>query len=403
VEEKVATRLAWRRLWPMLFVGIVFGVGGTRAQSERCMQAECLQYQTPGCAHHIDDLPDCGPQVAYYYRQTVSIDDDGRYGAGDCDGAPCENVIRFDVPDQSLDYEAVWIRMHDHEEDVRFRIRYINDGHLERVDGEWDVQTSGACKEPCSMNTARYHPPGDEGCPTVGLPVPGPPDVWFTEYLMDPRWADRDSWPCAISFNEHVVQMRQHGYPGAEQVRLRFTNDDAHIHVYDLVWVVCRDEATPTPWNTWTPTPPPTSTPTATPIPTDTPTSTPTATPTSTPTPTPTPTIEPVTEVRLAARYPRLVYYGPELGLPAQTLDVVVVGGTPPYDAVVYVVPPSGIYTPVDYTAGSNPWSYGPGESGNPYLGVEEAGTWLGRVVVDGTPSNIVSWEVHWYPAHVVR
>jgi hypothetical protein len=34
---------------------------------------------------------------------------------------------------------------------------------------------------------------------------------------------------------------------------------------------------------------------------------------------------------------------------------------------------------------------------------VEETGTWLGRVVVNGTPSNIVSWEVHWYPAHVVR
>jgi hypothetical protein len=25
------------------------------------------------------------------------------------------------------------------------------------------------------------------------------------------------------------------------------------------------------------------------------------------------------------------------------------------------------------------------------------------RVAVNGTPSNIVSWEVHWYPVHMVR
>jgi hypothetical protein len=167
----------------------------------------------------------------------------------------------------------------------------------------------------------------------------------------------------------------------------------------DYIRVWTWQEGTPTPTPTPTRTPTPTATPTSTPTPTPTNTPTPTPTPTQTPTPTP----QPVTEVRLTARYPRLVYYGPELGLPAQTLDVVVVGGTPPYNAVVYVVPPSGVYTPLDYTAGSSPWSYGPGESGNPYLGVEETGTWLGRVVVNGTPSNIVSWEVHWYPAHVVR
>ena len=65
-----------------------------------------------------------------------------------------------------------------------------------------------------------------------------------------------------------------------------------------------------------------------TPTPTPAPTITPTPTPTPTPTQTPTPTPEPVTEVRLTARHPRLVYYGPDLGLPAQTLDVVVVGGS---------------------------------------------------------------------------
>jgi hypothetical protein len=110
-----------------------------------------------------------------------------------------------------------------------------------------------------------------------------------------------------------------------------------------------------------------------------------------------------VTEVRLSARYPRLVYHGPDLGLPAQTLDVVVVGGPPPYDAVVYVVPPSGMFTPVSYSAGSNPWPYGPWESGDPYFGVEETGTWIAQVMVGPVSSNVVSWEVYWYPVHVVR
>jgi len=46
-----------------------------------------------------------------------------------------------------------------------------------------------------------------------------------------------------------------------------------------------------------------------------------------------------------SAHYPRLVCYGPQLGLPAQTMDVVVVGGALPYDAVVYVAPPSSYFT----------------------------------------------------------
>jgi hypothetical protein len=114
--------------------------------------------------------------------------------------------------------------------------------------------------------------------------------------------------------------------------------------------------------------------------------------------------LPPIAEVRLTARYPHLVYRGPALGLPAQTLDVVVVGGNPPYNATVSVVPPSLVYTPVNYTAGSNPWAYGPGEAGDMYLGVTETGTWHAQVVIDGRfTSNVVSWEVHWYPVHVIR
>jgi hypothetical protein len=216
-------------------------------------------------------------------------------------------------------------------------------------------------------------------------------------YINDVFIAQHHGSQYALRYFDHGVLQS-----GSNLLALQVNNDNVNdgrnpFGVQYLVEVYC---IPPTP----TPTGTPTSTPTLTRTPTltATPTSTPIPTLTSIPTPTPTP--EPVAEVRLTARYPRLVYLGPDLGLPAQTLDVVVIGGvSPPYDAVVYVVPPGGVYTSVDYAAGSNPWSYGPGESGNLYLGVEETGAWLGRVVVNGVPSNVVSWEVHWYPVHVTR
>jgi hypothetical protein len=358
-------------------------------------QGGCEQAMTPGCAHHIQDLPDCGSQVAYYYRQEIQIDDDGHVGGDGCGGLPCEPLLRLDVPDRSLRYEALWIRMHDHEENLRYQIRYM-DPDLVRIDGEWDVHTSGGCKEPCSLNTARVHPPGDQGCPTTGMPVPGPLGQWFTEYETYAEWAARDWWPCAQSFDEHVIPMREHGHSTANQVRLRFGNDDAHAHIYDVVWVVCVDEATPTPTATGTPTP--TSTPTRTPTPTNTPSPTPTATPSPTATPTPV-----VSQVRLVARYPLLPFNAPDFGLPAQTLEVHVLGGAPPYDVTVAVGSPRGRVRYIRYTTSDRVSVVGPAEAGDAYFGDDELGSWWAYAQVNYVMSNDVWWEVRDYPSHVVR
>jgi len=138
-----------------------------------------------------------------------------------------------------------------------------------------------------------------------------------------------------------------------------------------------------------------------------TPTPTPTATPTRTPTPTATPTRTPTPvagNVVLSARYPTLIYLGPYLGQPAQVLDVVVTGGSPPYSAVFWVAPPGQPYQALPaYTATSSSFSYGPLESGDWLFGVSKKGTWWARVEVNGVASNEVSWEVSWYPVHVVR
>ena len=163
---------------------------------------------------------------------------------------------------------------------------------------------------------------------------------------------------------------------------------------------VCSPTPTPTSTPTRTPTSTPTPTPTHTPTPTATPTRTPT--PTSTPTRTPTPTWSGA--VILLARYPNLIYFSPRLGQPAQVLDVVVTGGSPPYLATFWIAPPGQPYQALPvYTAPSSSFSYGPLESGDWLFGTTEKGTWRAWVDVNGVMSNEVSWEVSWYPVHVVR
>jgi hypothetical protein len=386
------TRLAWPWLALAALVATGLAVGGALAWRAPCgAQAACIDPRPPGSELSIDDLPNCGDEVAYYYRQEIGVDDDGHFGAGDCDGPPCDNTIDFVVPDTSLAYDWVWIRMHDHEEDVQFRRRYWDGSwHQPAGDPWWDVRTSGGDKVQCSdRHKERYHPPGDQGCSEIGLPVPGPVDTWFTEYETYPDWEYRNDWACAVSHNEHPIPIRADGYPNADRVRLQFGNDDAHIHVYDVVWVVCRDEPTPT------------RTPTSTP--TGTPTATPTSTPTNTPTPTPTSTPVPVTDVQLTARFPTLVLMGPDLGLDAQTLYVHVTGGTAPYNVMLYVTNPSGDTVAYPFTGSSDSMTFDPGAFGDMYFGVREEGVWSAQAVVDAVPSNVVTWEVRWYPIHVIR
>jgi len=44
-----------------------------------------------------------------------------------------------------------------------------------------------------------------------------------------------------------------------------------------------------------------------------------------------------------------------------------------------------------------------PSEAGEVHFGVNQVGTWQAQVVVSGTLSNIVVWEVLWLPVHVTR
>lgn len=151
---------------------------------------------------------------------------------------------------------------------------------------------------------------------------------------------------------------------------------------------------------TATPTRTPTQTSTATS--TSTPTRTPTPTSTSTRTPTPTWTPAPIS-VQLSAQYPRLVLYAPSIGLPAQMLHTTVSGLVPPYAATFYVMAPDGTLFVLPHSANTSSFSFGPSETGDVHFGVSQVGTWQTQVVVGGTLSNVVAWEVLWLPVHVTR
>ncbi len=182
----------------------------------------------------------------------------------------------------------------------------------------------------------------------------------------------------------------------------------------DYVAVWTWNEATPTPLPTSTPThtptptdtPTPTPTPTSTPTPSPSPTPMPTQTPTSTPTPTPTPT-----DPSLVAEYPYLVWYGPDLpgeSLPPQRLYGY---AEPGVDLAIDVRAPwdadgGGCGTAQSYyvTADSlGHFSLGAGEVGDPLFGTKCRGDWQAQAedLNHGTFSDIVSWQVSWFPIHL--
>jgi hypothetical protein len=101
--------------------------------------------------------------------------------------------------------------------------------------------------------------------------------------------------------------------------------------------------------------------------------------------------------------FARLVLFGPNLSLPAQTLTGTVAGGEPPYLVVVSVRAPSGVVT--TYSRSGSAWSLSPSAVGDAYLGTTEQGTWT--VWADLTDSagrtfrtNSNTWTVSWYPVH---
>jgi len=337
-----------------------------------------------GCAYWTEDFPSCPVGlVPRYYRRIVSSDDTGHRGSQDCGcpTGPCSESWFSTAPDRSLRYAGIWIRMHDHEMSVWAELHaYRPDGTSFRATRR-SINTSGPCEYGCSKHGGCHSSGGDQGCPG-DLPEPGPVGAWFDDSGSYAGWDSRSSWPCAVSYAEHAIPFVDGGaWEGdVDQVQFRFVppwpgawGADEHVHIYDVVWVAC-----------------------VTPPPSPTPTLTPTRTPTLTPVPTP-------SAVTLSARYPRLVYRAPELGLPAQTLDVAVTGGAPPYTVTFILSPPGGGSYQLPYTAFARHFSYGAAESGDGLFGVSAVGTWRARAIVDNVPSNEVSWEVHWYPAHVVR
>ena len=233
----------WAPLW-LMAAGLVLVLAGHHAPQVLAAESDRPASQTcppRNCWHDITNLPDCETgYVAWYYRSEVTLDDGGRVGAGNCGGAPCQNSITLDAPSfpyQNAHVTGVWWRMHDHEEDVAYDI--YSDGASGKVWEKSDgVHTSGeSCKEPCSMNTARYHPPGDQGCEPSFLPVPAPADTWFR---APSEW--RDASDCALSFDEHNDDDFKQDQVTSVELSFRGEGGEtinSHIHIHDVVWVLC--------------------------------------------------------------------------------------------------------------------------------------------------------------------
>jgi len=171
--------------------------------------------------------------------------------------------------------------------------------------------------------------------------------------------------------------------------------------VSNPAWTNCCGSGPP-PTNTPPPPPPPTNTPVP---PTAAPTRTPTPTPNRSPTPTATPTVAPLV-VSLTPQYGSLVLYGPKLGLPAQTLNGTISGGTPPFAVTLTVQRPDNTTSSYNLSSSGN-FSFGPAQAGDTYFGTTQEGTWRAWFTVTDTggrtaTSNTVTWQVVFYPVHGV-
>ena len=182
-------------------------------------------YHNKGCTHVIEPVPK--GEGGEFLVGLEDRDDDGSIGGGNCGGGPCQNEIEFNKPAHYEPFEvvALWWRMHDHEASVLYNlfIHDVNTGWEEVQSGE-GVHTSGeSCTEGCSLNGARSHPLGDQGCP---------------DPLPDPHCSEefREHWPCALSFDEHIWTTATPRTIDA--VKLEFYGDNAHIHIGEFSWVL---------------------------------------------------------------------------------------------------------------------------------------------------------------------
>ncbi|MDI6770926.1 MAG: hypothetical protein QMD04_14805, partial [Anaerolineales bacterium] len=108
----------------------------------------------------------------------------------------------------------------------------------------------------------------------------------------------------------------------------------------------------------------------------------------------------------LTPQHGSLVLYGPKLGLPAQTLNGTINGGTAPYTVTLYVRRPDNTTASYNLSPAGN-FSFGPAQAGDTYFGTTQEGTWRAWFTVTDSgarsaTSNTVTWKVVWYPVHGV-
>jgi len=110
--------------------------------------------------------------------------------------------------------------------------------------------------------------------------------------------------------------------------------------------------------------------------------------------------------VSLTPQHGSLVLYGPRLGLPAQTLNGTINGGTLPYTVTLTIQRPDGATSTYNLSPAGN-FSFGPSQAGDTYFGTTQEGTWRAWFTVTDSgarsaTSNTVMWVVVWYPVHGV-
>lgn len=112
--------------------------------------------------------------------------------------------------------------------------------------------------------------------------------------------------------------------------------------------------------------------------------------------------IDPLTG-NMSALYSDLILYATNVGQPAQTLMGSVSGGTGPYTIIVRVQAPSGGIT--NYSRGGASWTLTPADVLEPNFGTTEEGTWTAWAEITDAvgatyTTNVVTWDVSWYPVH---
>ena len=219
----------------------------TKPEGGECQS--CIEPMT--CMHDTGDFPTTCPAGTFpsFYYQKHPETDSGGYGGWNNGRettfpveVPCQKGFNCSWPVE-VPYEAVWVRMHDHEGTSNWDTTIQYDG------GQWvgptqsgKVHTTGAmCEEECSKNEDPDHPPGDAGCPDPMVDA-FLGEGWWTIDDINPLWSSRDNGPCAFSYEPNAV-VNLSAWDYVERVHWNFTGcSSCHVHVYDTVFLVCNPD-----------------------------------------------------------------------------------------------------------------------------------------------------------------